>query len=234
MKAIIVLPTYNEKENIKELINRILNLSEDFSILVVDDNSPDGTGRVVEKISRDNPRVNLIVRRGKRGFGPAYIDGFKKAVESDVGFVVHMDADLSHNPKDIKKLVSYLNEYDLVIGSRYIGGIRIINWSLWRLILSSFAGIYIRLITGLPIQDPTSGFCVWRKGALKKINFKKIKTTGYSFLIEMKHRAWKKKLKFKEIPIIFTDRCHGTTKMSKRIILEAVLTVIKLRFKKVK
>lgn len=233
MKTIVIIPTYNEKENIGKLVLKILSLSENFYVLVVDDNSPDGTAEIVKKIATENSKVDIIVRQGKRGFGPSYIDGFKKALAGNSDFIVQMDADFSHNPEDIKKLVEPLSAFGFTIGSRYIGGIRIINWSLLRLILSSLAGVYVRFITRIPVSDPTSGFCAWRKDVLKKIGFEKIKTNGYSFLIEMKYRAFKKGFNFKEVPIIFTERSSGKTKMSKKIIFEAIWAMIKLRFKKI-
>lgn len=233
MKTTIIIPTYNEKENIGKLINKILSISKDFYILVIDDNSPDRTGSVVKNIAGKESRVEVFIRQGKRGFGPSYIDGFKKVLGGDSDYIVQMDADFSHDPAEIKNLISYLNKYDFVIGSRYINkGIRIVNWPLWRLFLSSFAGFYTRFFTGLPISDPTSGFGAWRKEALQKISFEEIKTNGYSFLIEMKYRAWKKGLRFKEVPIVFTDRRFGASKMSKKNILEAVLSVIKLKLSK--
>jgi dolichol-phosphate mannosyltransferase len=230
MKCLIIIPTYNERTNIEPLIKRILEIREDIDILVIDDNSPDGTGKIVEEISKSNSRVKLFERECKRGLGSAYLMGFKYALQSNYDAVFEMDADFSHDPAMIPVFIDKMNKADLVIGSRYLKGISVVNWPLRRLALSLFANFYIRLILNLPIKDCTSGFKCFRKEVLKSINLDKIKSDGYSFQIEMNYYAFKKGFKIEEIPIIFVDRHSGFSKMSKKIILEALLLPWRLRF----
>lgn len=230
-KALIVIPTYNEAENIVRLINEILMLRFEnvmIDVLVIDDNSADGTSELVKKLS--NPNVFIIDRERKMGLGTAYIIGFKTAIEREYDFVFEMDADFSHDPKAIPEFLSKAMEFDLVIGSRYLNGIAVVNWPLSRLLISIGASIYTRMITFLPVNDVTAGYMCYRVNALKEINLDSVKSNGYSFQIEMKYRMWKKKFKIKEIPIVFIDRRAGVSKMSRKIVYEAAFMVWKLRF----
>ena len=223
--TLIIIPTYNESENIKLILDKILKLYKKYDILVVDDNSPDKTYEIVEKLSLENNCIKLLKRPKKEGLGKAYCAGFKYALKNKYLKVVQTDADLSHNPNDIELLVNTANDYDLVIGSRYISGIRIINWPLNRLILSYFANIYARMFTGMNIKDCTGGFKCFKTDIISKIDLDKINSHGYSFQIEMNYIATKNKSKIKEVPIIFTERKNGTSKMSKKIIIEAIFLV---------
>jgi len=229
-RALVIIATYNEAENISTIIEKILKQNDCCDVLIVDDNSPDGTGTIVEELSKKNNRIFLIKRKEKLGYGTAFIEGFNFAIEKNYDIIISMDADFSHNPEDINRFLEQINNYALVIGSRYIGGIRIINWPLRRLILSTFANKYVRLITGLPFYDCTSGFRCYKTDILKRINYKTVKSNGYSFLVELLYRAYKSKAKIKEIPIIFTERSGGKSKMSKKVIFEAFLTPIVCRF----
>ncbi|MCX7878073.1 MAG: polyprenol monophosphomannose synthase [Ignavibacteria bacterium] len=229
-KALIVIPTYNEAENISRLIQKIIALNYDnvcLEVLVIDDNSADGTAELVKKEMSD--RVHLIEREAKLGLGTAYVTGFKYAIKNDYDYVFEMDADFSHDPDSIPDFLDNINEYDLVIGSRYIKGIAVVNWPLSRLIISIMASIYTRMITFLPVKDVTAGFMCYRVEALKKIDLEKIHSNGYSFQIEMKYRIWKKGFRLKEIPIVFIDRREGESKMSRKIVYEALFMVWKLR-----
>lgn len=230
MRSIVVIPTYNEAENIEKLINKIFSVVPAIHILVVDDNSPDGTAQIVENIMLNNPNVHLIIRKGKFGLGTAYIEGFKYALERGFDVIFEMDADFSHNPEDLPRFIEAINDADLVIGSRYLTGVNVINWPLQRLILSYFANLYTRIITGMPVKDATGGFKCFRAEALRQINLDRIRTNGYGFQIEMNFRFWAKGFKVKEIPIIFVDRMNGVSKMNKKIILEAIFLVWKLKF----
>ena len=230
-KTIVIIPTYNEKDNIKIIIDKIFKYNENVSILFVDDNSPDGTSIEIEKYN--DKRVNIIKREKKLGLGSAYIKGFQWAITNGFDYVVQMDADLSHNPADIINITSYIDNYDLVIGSRYVNGISIVNWPLSRLILSYCANLYARIITGVPIKDITGGFKAISVNFLKKINLNNIKSEGYSFQIEINFLAWMNNCKIKEVPIIFTDRTRGESKMSKIVILEAIYMVPYLFLKKI-
>ena len=230
-KTIVIIPTYNEKDNIKIIIDKIFKYNENISILFVDDNSPDGTSIEIEKYN--DKRINIIKREKKLGLGSAYIKGFQWAITNGFDYVVQMDADLSHNPADIINIISYTDNYDLVIGSRYVNGISIVNWPLSRLILSYCANLYARIITGVPIKDITGGFKVISVNFLKKINLNNIKSEGYSFQIEINFLAWMNNCKIKEVPIIFTDRTRGESKMSKIVILEAIYMVPYLFLKKI-
>tara|TARA_B100001094_G_C18190124_1_gene806584 strand:+ start:3078 stop:3818 length:741 start_codon:yes stop_codon:yes gene_type:complete len=230
-KTLIIIPTYNEKDNIEKIINEILNLNKDVQILFVDDNSPDGTSDIIKSFNSLN--INLITRKAKLGLGSAYIEGFNWAINNNFDYVVQMDADLSHNPSDISKLTQKTGEFDLIIGSRYINGISIVNWPLSRLILSYLANLYARLIIGIPILDVTGGFKCISTRLLKQINLNNIKSEGYSFQIEVNFLAWIHNFKIKEVPIVFTDRTKGESKMSKKVIFEAIYMVPYLFFKKI-
>jgi len=232
-KAIVVIPTYNECENIEKMIHRLIELYPNIHILVVDDNSPDGTGKYVEDKSKEDDRIHVIHRAGKLGLGTAYVAGFKYVLERDYDYVVQMDADFSHDPKDVGRLLEAIEENDLVIGSRYIQGVNVINWPMTGLLLSYFASIYTRVITGMPVMDATGGFKCFRREVLQNINLDKVKSNGYSFQIEMNFKTYKMNFRIKEIPIVFTDRVEGTSKMSKKIVHEAVTMVWKLRFRSI-
>ncbi len=231
MKAIILIPTYNEIDNIQKLVPFLLSKYPEVNILVIDDNSPDGTHKWVKEFSEKDSRVHLIKRAGKMGLGTAYVEGYKYMLANGYDVAVQMDADYSHNPNDVQKFLSYINDYDLVIGSRYIKGVNVVNWPISRLLLSYFANMYTRIITGLPIMDGTGGFKCFRSEVLRSINLDKIKSNGYSFQIEMNYISWKKGFKIFEFPIVFTDRFQGTSKMSKKIVHEAIFMVWKLRFR---
>src|SRR5690606_35432339 len=204
-----------------------------LDVLVVDDNSPDGTGTYVEKLSQSNERIKIIKRAGKMGLGTAYVEGFKYALINNYDYIFEMDADYSHDPKEIKNFLEAIKDYDLVIGSRYKGGVNVVNWPMKRLILSVFANKYTRLITGLPVHDATGGYKCFRRKVLEAINLDEIHSNGYSFQIEMNYKAWKKGFRVGEINIIFIDREKGASKMSKKIVREAIFMVWKLRFKSI-
>jgi dolichol-phosphate mannosyltransferase len=229
MKALVITPTYNEKENIERLVGAVLRQSDSIELLIIDDNSPDGTGAIVERLMQGEPRLNIIKRAGKMGLGSAYVAGFKYALGKDYDFILEMDADFSHNPDDIPRLLEAAQENDLVIGSRYCSGINIINWPIERLLISYFASKYVRLITGMPIKDPTGGFKCFRRKVLEAIDLDNIHSEGYSFQIEMNYKAWLRQFRLKEISIVFTERVDGHSKMSKKIVYEAAWMVWKLR-----
>jgi dolichol-phosphate mannosyltransferase len=233
MKTLIIIPTYNELDNLPKLLPEVLSKNEEISILIVDDNSPDGTASFVENEMKNNDRIHLIKRSSKQGLGTAYIAGFKYALQNNFEFIFEMDADFSHDPKEILKFLEEIKNSDLVIGSRYINGVNVINWPMRRLLLSSFANVYTRIITGMPIHDATGGFKCFRRKVLESINFDQVRSNGYAFQIEMNFKAWKKGFKVKEIPIIFVDRMKGQSKMSKKIVREAVTMVWKLRIKSI-
>jgi dolichol-phosphate mannosyltransferase len=232
-KALVVIPTYNEAENIQRLIPAVLGQSPDIEVLVVDDNSPDGTAGLVRAMMNGDSRVHLLDRPGKMGLGTAYVKGFKFAIEHGYDYVFEMDADFSHNPKELPHFLKKMADNDLVIGSRYINGIRVLNWPMQRLMLSYFANIYTRFITGLPVHDATGGFKCYRRTALESIDLDKIKSNGYAFQIEISYKVWKKKFRLLEIPIVFLDRRAGTSKMSRSIVYEAVFMLWKLRFRSI-
>ncbi|HED11650.1 MAG TPA: polyprenol monophosphomannose synthase [Caldithrix abyssi] len=229
-KALIIVPTYNESENVRQLVEAIHRYQPEAHILFVDDNSPDGTADLVKEIQQNNSRVHLLSRPGKMGLGSAYIAGFKYGLSKGYDFLFEMDADFSHDPKEIPAFLKNIENYDLVLGSRYIKGVNVVNWPLRRLLLSYFANMYSRIATGLPVQDATGGFKCFRREVLESINFKEIKSNGYAFQIELTFRAWKKGFRIKEIPIIFIDRVAGVSKLSKSIMWEAIFLVWKLRF----
>ncbi len=231
-KSIIIIPTYNESENIELIINKIISNDDSNDVLVVDDNSPDGTSKLVENQKNiHNNRVFLIKRNKKSGLGSAYKVGFKWALENNYSYIFEMDADMSHDPDEIKNLKFQLiqNKYDVVVGSRYIEGVSVVNWPLSRIFLSYFANLYVRVITSMPIKDATSGFVGYTKNALSSIELSEIKFNGYAFQIEMKFKLWKKNFKLKEHQIIFVNRKLGKSKMNQSIILEAIFGVIKLK-----
>jgi dolichol-phosphate mannosyltransferase len=231
MRIAVIIPTYNERKNIEKIIKSVLDLGiSELEVVVVDDNSPDGTAKIVEGLKEKNSSVHLIWRPKKMGLGTAYISGFKYALKNGAEYVMEIDADFSHDPKMIPIFLEKIRENHLVVGSRYSNGISIVNWPLHRLILSLLAGKYVRLVTGMKLSDPTSGFKCYRKEVLETINLDKIKSSGYSFQIEMKYRVFKKGFSIGEIPIIFIDRQNGASKMSKAIIFEALIIAWKLRF----
>ena len=230
--SLIIIPTYNEAENIEAVIKKIIDLEDKNDILVIDDNSPDGTSEIVENQKNiHNNRVFLINREKKSGLGSAYKTGFKWALENNYSYIFEMDADMSHDPNEIKNLKIQLiqNKYDVVVGSRYIEGVSVVNWPLSRIFLSYAANLYVRIITGMPIKDATSGFVGYTKNALSSIELSEIKFNGYAFQIEMKFKLWKKNFKLKEHQIIFVNRKLGKSKMNHSIILEAIFGVIKLK-----
>lgn len=230
MEALIVIPTYDESENIETLIRTLLSLDADLHVLVVDDNSPDGTGDIVERMQKEHGQIHLLRRRGKLGLGSAYIAGFKWALEhTDAKYVFEMDADFSHDPAAIPQFLETIENADLVLGSRYLNGITVVNWPLSRLILSVGANIYTKIVTGMPLRDATGGFKCFRRTVLQALPLDRIKSDGYSFQIEVNFIVWKKGFRIAEIPIVFVDRRTGISKMSKRIIWEAVFLVWKLR-----
>jgi len=233
MKTLIVTPTYNEKKNIESFIKTVFKYNPEAHLLIVDDNSPDKTREKVTDLQKIFPNLFLKNRPHKHGIGRAYIDGFSWAMEKDYQFIVQMDADLSHDPKDVKKLVNHLKNYDLVIGSRYIEGVSVVNWPIRRLMLSYGANLYSRLITGMPIIDGTGGFKAWRISLLQKISLSEVQSQGYSFQIEMNFRSWRLGAKIKEESIIFFDRTVGESKMSKSIVYEAIFMVWRLRLWKI-
>ncbi|MBE2226527.1 MAG: polyprenol monophosphomannose synthase [Ignavibacteria bacterium] len=233
-RALIIIPTYNEAENIVNIINELLALvcgGVSIDILVVDDNSTDGTAMLVKNLN--NQRIHIIERPGKMGLGTAYIRGFKYAIEHNYDYVFEMDADFSHDPDAVPAFFDKLKEYDVVIGSRYIEGIAVVNWPLSRLMISIGASYYTRMITFLPVKDVTAGFMAYRVDSLKQIDFDKVHSNGYSFQIEMKFRMWKKGFKLVEIPIVFIDRRAGVSKMSRKIVYEAMFMVWKLKLKSI-
>lgn len=231
MKGLIVIPTYNERDTIDTILEAILTQNLPLDVLIVDDNSPDGTATRIKELQTNEPRIKLMERPGKMGLGTAYVAGFKYAIQNGYDFVFEMDADFSHDPRELPVFLEKIKEYDFVLGSRYVNGISVVNWPLSRLMLSYFASKYTRCITGIPIKDPTGGFKCFRIDVLKAIDLDSVHSNGYSFQIEMNFKAWKKGFKYYETPIIFVDRRVGQSKMSKKIIREAVWMVWKLRFK---
>lgn len=231
MKILVVIPTYNERDNIEGIINEIFKFTPEANILIVDDNSPDGTAEIVKRIMEKDKRVNLILREKKEGLGRAYKTGFKWGIEKNYEIIIQMDADFSHEPKMLPQFIENLKEgYELVIGSRYIDGVSVVNWPIKRLLISYFANLYARVMTGVPVRDLTSGFKAWKREVLENLPWEKINAEGYGFQIETTFYAHKKGCKIKEIPIIFIERRSGVSKMSKKIIFEAFFLVIKLFF----
>jgi dolichol-phosphate mannosyltransferase len=230
--SLIIIPTYNEKENIEKMIRKVFSLTIPFHILIVDDGSPDGTAEIVKNLQKDFPeRLFIEERKGKLGLGTAYIHGFKWALQKNYEFIFEMDADFSHNPDDLIRLrEACLNGADVAVGSRYVKGGNVKNWDRKRILLSYFASLYVRLILWIPVKDTTAGFKCYRRKVLEAIKLDKIKFVGYAFQIEMKYTAWKKGFKIKEVPITFVDRREGVSKMSTNIFSEAFLGVLKMRF----
>ena len=231
-ETLIIVPTYNERDNLPRIAERLLSLPVSVEILVVDDNSPDGTGAIADGIAARDPRLHVLHRKEKNGLGRAYLAGFEWALGRQYEFIFEMDADFSHNPADIPHFLEKARQdhCDLVLGSRYAHGIRVINWPLSRLLLSLGAGMYVRAITGMPFTDPTGGFKCFRRRALEAIDLHLVQSNGYSFQVELTHRIWRQGLRIGEVPIIFTDRFVGTSKMSKAIVREALWMVWKLWF----
>jgi dolichol-phosphate mannosyltransferase len=236
MRKLVIIPTYNERENIALITEAIFSLSEPFDILVVDDGSPDGTAAIVKQLQERFPdRLHLVERAGKLGLGTAYLTGFKWALERDYGHVFEMDADFSHNPADLLKLYNTAVEgADVVVGSRYATGVSVINWPMSRLLMSWFASLFVRKVTRMPVRDATAGFVCWSRQVLQTIDLDRVRMVGYGFQIEMKYTAWKLGFRIKEVPIIFIDRTRGTTKMSTDIFGEAFWGVFGLRFRRIK
>jgi len=230
-KSLVITPTYNEAKNIEQLIAEVLSHGTDVHILVVDDNSPDRTGEIVERLKATNDRIHLIRRPRKLGLGTAYVAGFKFALERDYDFIFEMDADFSHNPKEVPNFLQRIDGCDIVLGSRYSNGVRVMNWPIRRLILSYTANLYTRVITGLPVRDATSGFKCFKRRVLQSIDLENIRSNGYAFQIEVVFLAWKKGFRVCELPIVFVDRRHGVSKMSRRIVYEAAFMVWKLKFR---
>lgn len=238
-KAIVIIPTYNESDNVENIVAAVFAEQSkvpdvELNILIVDDNSPDGTSAIVTKLKETNPRLHLITRMGKMGLGTAYVAGFKYGLANGFDYIFEMDADFSHDPDEIPNFLREIKEYDLVLGSRYITGANVANWPLRRLLLSYYANKYARLVTGIKVNDATGGFKCFRREVLEAIDLDDIRSNGYSFQIEMNFRAWRKKFRIKEIPIVFVDRRAGTSKMNKAIVREAMTMVWVLKFKALK
>ncbi|MDL2239073.1 polyprenol monophosphomannose synthase [Bacteroidales bacterium OttesenSCG-928-K03] len=233
---LVIIPTYNEKENIENILRYVMKLDGDYHVLVVEDSSPDGTADIVKRLMVEFPeRIFIEERKGKLGLGTAYIHGFKWALNKDYNYIFEMDADFSHNPDDLNKLYDAVSSgADLAIGSRYITGVNVVNWPMGRVLMSYYASAYVRLITGIPVRDTTAGFKCYARHTLQAINFDNIKFTGYAFQIEMKYTVWKLGGKVVEVPIIFTDRTAGESKMNKSIFGEAIFGVMSLVFRKTK
>lgn len=227
-RALVVTPTYNERDNLGELVRRVLALPAPIELLVVDDSSPDGTGALAADLAARHPRIHVLHRAVKDGLGRAYLAGFRWALERDYPFVLEMDADLSHNPDAVPLLLEAGADADLVLGSRYRDGIRVINWPLHRLMLSLGAALYVRIITGMPFTDPTGGFKCFRRETLLALDLDAVRSNGYSFQIELTHRVWRRGLRVTEVPIIFTDRFQGNSKITGNIVREALLMVWRL------
>ena len=229
MKTLIISPTYNERKNVDQIIHEVFSRNPNHHMLIVDDSSPDGTADIVRGLQEKYPNLFLEIRKKKDGLGKAYIYGFKWALTRDYDFIAQMDADMSHHPKEITKMVELLGDYDVAIGSRYINGVSVVNWPIRRLVISYGANLYSRLATGMPLKDATGGYKVWSKKVLKSIDLDGVKSSGYSFQIEMNFRAWIKGFKLVEHPIIFIYRTIGESKMSRTIMFEAVWMVWRLR-----
>ncbi len=227
-RSVVIVPTYNERENLAPLAAKILALPTPVDLLVVDDGSPDGTGKLADQLASSHSSIHVLHRPGKAGLGRAYCAGFDWALRENYQFILEMDGDFSHNPDDIPRFLEAAQSADLVLGSRYSNGIRVINWPLGRLLLSMGAAKYVQMITGMPFTDPTGGFKCFRRAALECLNLQKVRSNGYSFQIEMTHKVWRQGLRVTEVPIIFTDRYQGTSKMSGGIVQEAFFMVWRL------
>ena len=232
-KALVIIPTYNEIENISKMLDTVMGLETKFDILIVDDGSPDGTAQIVrEKMSEFDGRIHLEERSGKLGLGTAYIHGFHWALARKYEFIFEMDCDFSHDPMDLPRLLeACMTGADVAIGSRYATGVNVVNWPMSRVLLSYFASVYVRFVTGMPIQDATAGFICYKRAVLESFNFSKIQFVGYAFQIEMKFKSWRKGMTLVEVPVIFTDRTEGESKMSGGIIKEAIFGVVKLKLR---
>ncbi len=232
-KKLVIIPTYNEKENIADILQAVLDLEGEFHVLVIDDGSPDGTADIVKSLQQ-NERIHLLERSGKLGLGTAYLTGFKWALEQGYDYIFEMDADFSHNPKDLLRLYKACAEggAGLAVGSRYCNGVSVVDWPMSRIIMSYFASTYVRAVLGIRVYDTTAGFVCYKRETLEAMNLDKVKMKGYGFQIEMKYTAWKLGFKLKEVPIVFTNRQKGTSKMSGGIFSEALWGVIGLRFRK--
>ena len=233
MKALVIIPTYNERDNIQKIVREVLSVSEHTEVLVVDDNSPDGTGKVADEMAKASHRVHALHRSGKLGLGSAYIEGFRYAMSNGYDYVFEMDADFSHDPKEIPNFLDAALKYDVVVGSRYVGGVRILNWPIKRLMLSYGASMYTRMITGLKLIDCTSGFKCFRREVLESLDLDRIHSDGYSFQIEMSFLCQKKGFQLAEIPIVFTERKEGHSKMNRGIVFEALAVVWILKIKSI-
>ena len=234
MKKLVIIPTYNEKENIRSIINAVFALGESFDVLVVDDSSPDGTAEIVKEMQTEFPNeLHLTIRQTKDGLGKAYIHGFKWALENGYDYVFEMDADFSHNPNDLPKLFQAALQGDMSVGSRYCKGVNVVNWPMSRILLSYFASKYVRMVLGIPVFDTTAGFVCFSRKVLENIGLDEVRMTGYGFQVEMKYRAYRKGYKIVEVPIIFTDRTQGESKMNGGIIKEAVFGVINMKIKSI-
>ena len=232
MTALVVMPTYNEKDNIQKIVEEILKQDPSFEVLVVDDNSPDGTADVVEMLMEGNSRITLLKREKKGGLGSAYRDGFKIALKRpEVDFIFEMDADFSHDPKYLPQFLNMIKTHDMVLGSRYLTGVNVVNWPMSRLLLSYFANIYARTISGLPVSDSTGGFKCFRRKVLETIDLNRISSDGYAFQIEMNYEVWKAGFRIGEFSIVFVDRVEGSSKMNRSIVIEAIFLVWKLRWR---
>lgn len=229
-KSLVVIPTYNEAENVTTLIPSVLGQAPDIEVLIVDDGSPDGTAAMVRKMMESDSRIHMLERKTKMGLGSAYVEGFEFAIKHSYDFVFEMDADFSHSPDEIPNFLENIEHYDLVLGSRYVNGVRVLNWPIRRLILSFAANVYTRIVTGMPLHDATGGFKCFRRKVLEAIDLDSVKSNGYAFQIEMSYKAWKNGFKLTEIPITFHDRRSGVSKMSRNIVYEAFFLVWKLRF----
>jgi len=235
--SLVIIPTYNEKENIAKMIRKVFSLNKDFHLLIVEDNSPDGTGAIVKSLMPEfDGKLFIMERKGKLGLGTAYIDGFNWALAKGYDYIFEMDCDFSHNPEDLLRLYNACASEgaDVAIGSRYIKGVNVVNWPMGRVLMSYGASMYVRFILGMPVADTTAGFKCYKARVLSTIDLNAVKFMGYAFQIEMKYTAWKLGFKITEVPIIFTDRTEGTSKMSSRIFKEAFLGVLSLKFKKIK
>ena len=229
-KILVITPTYNERDNLPRFVQRVLAQPVPVDLLIVDGNSPDGTGKLAEELAEREPRLKVLHEREKKGLGRAYCEGFKWALARDYELIFEMDGDFSHNPDDIPRFVEAAQNADLVLGSRYRDGIRVINWPLRRLMLSMMAGKYVRIITGMPVTDPTGGYKCFRRQALESLNLDAVRSNGYSFQIEITHKLWREGKRIAEVPIIFMDRFQGSSKMSRKIVREALWMVWRLWF----
>ena len=236
MRNLVLIPTYNERENVSAMVDKVFSLPVDFDILVIDDGSPDGTADIVRERQKDYPdRLHLLCRKGKLGLGTAYLAGFRWGLERDYDYIIEMDCDFSHNPEDMPRLVAAAEEgADVVIGSRYVQGVNVVNWPMSRLLMSYCASIYVRTVTGMPVHDATAGFVCYSRRVLECMDLDKVEMKGYGFQIEMKYSAWKLGFKIREVSIIFIDRVLGQSKMSSSIFGEAFFGVMKLRLRKIK